>query len=46
MKKYRILYWFGSMVTEFVVKADNAEEAEKKFRETKGNKTIVEIKES
>ena len=45
MKKYRILYWLGSMKTEYVVKADNKEEAEQKFREIKGNKNIIDIEE-
>lgn len=45
MKKYRILYWLGSMKTEYIVKASNKQEAEKKFKETKGNKNIVDIEE-
>lgn len=45
MKKYRILYWLGSMKTDYVVKASNKEEAEKKFKEIKGDKNIVEIEE-
>lgn len=43
MKKYRILYWLGSMKTEYVVKASNKEDAEKKFREIKGDKNIIDI---
>ena len=45
MKKYRILYWLGSIKTEHVVKASNKEEAEKKFREVKGDKNIIGIEE-
>ena len=45
MKKYRILYWLGSMKTEYVVKAKNKEEAKKKFREIKGDKNIIDIEE-
>lgn len=45
MKKYRILYWLGSMQTEYIVKADSTEEAEKKFREIKGDKNIIDIEE-
>lgn len=41
--KYRILYWLGSMTTEYVVKANNEEEAVKKFKEVKGDKNIIEI---
>ena len=47
MKKYRILYWLGSMKTDYIVKADNTEEAEKKFREIKGNNAnIISIEEA
>lgn len=45
MKKYRILYWLGSMKTEYVVKANSTEEAKKKFREIKGDKNIIDIEE-
>ena len=45
MKKYRILYWLGSMKTEYIVKANDKEEAEKKFREIKGDKNIIDIEE-
>jgi hypothetical protein len=44
MKKYRILYWMGSITTDWCVSANSAEEAEKKFREIKGEeKEIVKI---
>ena len=45
MKRYRILYWFGSIHTVYVVEANNKEEAEKKFREIKGDRNIIDIKE-
>lgn len=41
MKKYRILYWLGSMKTDYIVKANNKEEAEKKFKEIKGNNANI-----
>lgn len=44
MNRYRIIYWLGSMKTEYVVKASNEEEAKKKFREAKGDKNIVSVK--
>ena len=45
MKTYRIFYWLGSMTTEHYVKADSAEEAEKKFKALKGEKDIINIEE-
>lgn len=45
MKNYRIIYWLGSIRTECIVKASNTEEAKKKFRETKGDRTIIDIEE-
>lgn len=45
-KKYRILYWCGLYKTEYFVKADNTEAAEKKFRDLKGNNAnIISIEE-
>lgn len=43
MKKYRIIYWFNSMRTDSIVKADNEEDAIKKFRESKYNRDIKDI---
>lgn len=31
MKKFRVLYWIGSIITEKCVLAENEEEAKKKF---------------
>ena len=45
MKRYRILYWFGSIHTVYVLEANNKEEAEKKFREINGKRSIIDIKE-
>lgn len=45
MKKYRILYWFGSMRTEYIIRAINKEEAKKKFSEIKGDMHILDIEE-
>ena len=45
MKTYQIVYWFGSITTEQIVKAETAQEAEAKFRETKGDRCIVSIRE-
>ena len=41
MKKFRIMYWFNSCITECYVKADNEQKALKKFKELKGEKRIV-----
>lgn len=47
MKKYRILYWFGSCYTDWYVLAENEETAKDKFRETKGNvDRIIRIEET
>ena len=43
MKTYRFVYWFGSCITEWYVKANNEEEAKKKFVEIKGDKRIINI---
>ena len=43
MKKYRIVYWFGSCITEWYVKANDEQEALKKFKELKGEKEIINI---
>ena len=45
MKKYRILYWLGSIKTEYIVKANSTKEAEKKFIKIKGDKDIIDIEE-
>lgn len=45
MKWYRILYWLGSMKTEYVVEANSIEDAEKKFRKIKGNRNIIDVDE-
>ena len=36
MKKWRIVYWFGSITTEAFVKADSKEEAIAEFEKSKG----------
>ena len=46
MKKFRIVYWFGSCMTEHYVKAENEQKALEKFKELKGEKTIVNIEEA
>lgn len=47
MKKYRITYQSNTYTTEYFVKAENEEAAEKKFREVKGNNPkIVSIDEA
>lgn len=43
MKKFRIMYWFNSCITECYVRADNEQSALKKFKELKGEKRIVGI---
>lgn len=45
MKRYRILYWLCSVKTEYIVKASNKEEAEKKFRKVKGDMRIINTEE-
>lgn len=45
MKKYRIVYWFGSIKTDWIVKANSEEEAREEFIRIKGNKEIVRIEE-
>ena len=44
-KKYRIVYWFGSIKTDCIVTANCTEEAKKNFIELKGDKKIIEIEE-
>lgn len=43
MKKFRIVYWFNSCITECYVKADNEAGALEKFKELKGEKRIISI---
>jgi hypothetical protein len=45
VKTYRIIYWIGSIITDAYVKAQNAEEAEAKFREHHKSAQIVRIEE-
>lgn len=46
MRKYKIVYQSNAYTTEYFVKADDAEMAEKKFREVKGeNPMIIKIEE-
>ena len=37
MKKWRIVYWLGSMTTETFIKADSEETAIAEFEKNKGN---------
>ena len=41
MKVYRILYWFGSIITEKFMRAENEEAIKKKI----GDKQIIKIEE-
>ena len=43
MKKFRIVYWFNSCITEHYVKANDKMEAMEKFKQLKGDKRIVSI---
>jgi hypothetical protein len=47
MKKWRIVYWLGSMMTETFVKADSKEAAIAEFEKRKGKDkdSIVNIEE-
>lgn len=47
MRRYRIVYWLGSIRTEWHIKAKDEEDAAKKFKETKGGDAeIVKIEDS
>lgn len=43
MVKYRIMYWFNSVITDCYIRANSEAEAIKKFHEQKGMKNIVSI---
>lgn len=43
--KYRIVYWLGSMKTECYITAESEEDAVKKFKERKGEMTILKVEE-
>ena len=47
MKKWRIVYWFGSITTETFVKANSKEEAIVEFEKSKGKSKddIINIEE-
>lgn len=45
MKLFRFVYWFNSCTTEWFVRANNKEEAIKRFKEHKGDSKIVNIEE-
>ena len=48
MKKWRIVYWFGSITTETIIKADSKEESIIEFEKRKGKdkgKDIIIIEE-
>lgn len=45
MKKFRFVYLFNSCMTEHYVSASNKQEALEKFKERKGERTIVNIEE-
>lgn len=45
MKKFRIVYWFNSCVTECYVGADDEDGARAKFKSLKGDKNIVSVEE-
>ena len=46
MKKFRIMYWFNSCVTECYVRADNEQKALENFKKIKGEKKIVSIEQT
>lgn len=43
MKKFRIVYWFNSCITECYVSADSKATALDEFRRRKGDKRIVNV---
>ena len=45
MKKWRVIYWIESMVTEAIMSGDTVDEALKNFRDTKGGYQIYSIEE-
>ena len=45
MKKFRIVYWFNSCITECYVSADDEDNARAKFKNLKGDKKIVSVEE-
>jgi hypothetical protein len=45
MKKWRIVYWLGSITTEVFIKADSKEAAIAEFEKSKGKDRIVNIEE-
>lgn len=45
MKEYRVLYWFGSIVTEWRGKAASEKEAVEAFKSLKGDKDIIKVDE-
>lgn len=45
MKTYRFYYWFGSITTECYIKATNEQSAKEKFKELKGDRTVISIEE-
>lgn len=42
MKKFRVLYWIGSIITEKYVLAENEEEAKKKFNRVYRIEEVIE----
>jgi len=46
MKKWKITYWLCLYRTEWIVTADNKEEARRKFKETIGDNEIIQISEA
>lgn len=42
MKKYRVLYWVGSIITEKYIFAENEEEARKKFNRIYRIEEVIE----
>lgn len=45
VKKWRVIYWIESMVTEAIMSGDTVDEALKNFRDTKGGYQIYSIEE-
>lgn len=41
--KYRVIYWVGSMVTEWVVAAKTERDAIAKFRAEKGDAAVLKV---
>ena len=45
VRNYRVVYWFGSVKTDYFIRADSKEDAERKFVKSKGDRNVIRIEE-